>query len=107
MTSVYTRRFALHYSASGADDVIFTADSLHTYVLRDVRLHNRGTVTAPYLGVASGTLLAVIAQHQVAPGEVLEWQGQQVLLPGDQLHAGGGGQPYTVIATGWALSPGA
>jgi|SRR5215471_4044773 len=104
---VFTRRFAFVRSSSNANQVVFTADTLHVYVIRDVFLVNETTAAATgFLYLVGGpTQVTLIGANPFEPAQIIHLELRQEILPSEQLVVLSSSALWSCAITGYAFNP--
>lgn len=107
MSTVFTRRFGGVFHQGQAALVLFTADELHVYVVRDLVYANLGTAPAfiQFFIQAGPSRFDLLDQVAVPVNTTVHFDGRQELLPSEQLFAFSDSTSWSAVATGYALTP--
>jgi hypothetical protein len=102
--NTYTRRFGATHQAAAGTVTLFTADALHTYVLRDLALGNQSSLEGllnVYLTEPGSFFTVLVATVPAATS--VHWEGRQQILSGESLVANASVGPWSCLATGFEL----
>jgi hypothetical protein len=104
VSQTYTRLFGRAAVTDGSSPLLFLADDLATYVVRDLVIYNGGGAEDTfYLFILSTGGSIFLFAALVPPFSTSHVDLRQVLAAGDQLYASSATQTYTAAVTGYVF----